>query len=54
MDKRRLAYSLLLVGVLFVAVAHGIIATLFFGTGLSDVSLLVGAVALAGLAIVNA
>ena len=53
MDKRRLAYTLLLVGVLFVAVAHAVVATLFFETGLADVSLLVGAVALVGLALVN-
>lgn len=53
MEKRRLAYSLLLVGVLFVAGVHAALATLFFETGLTSVSLLVAGVALVGLALVN-
>ncbi|WP_255150270.1 hypothetical protein [Halorarius halobius] len=52
MDKRTLAYNLLIGAVLLVAVAHTAIAFVF-STGLADVGALVIAVGLVGLALVN-
>lgn len=53
MDKRQLGVNLLLVGLLFVATAHALIALLVFDTGLEQISGLVAALALLGLAFVN-
>lgn len=50
--KRRLAYSLLLVGLAFVAALHAVLAVAF-GTGLEQVSALAAVVALVLLAVVN-
>lgn len=52
MDKRTLAYNLLLAGLLFVAAVHTAVA-LFYGTGLADVGVLVVGVVLVGFALVN-
>ncbi|WP_331233791.1 hypothetical protein [Natronorarus salvus] len=52
MDKRRIAYSVLLLGVVFVGMIHTI-ADLTFGTGLSGVGIAAIVLALAGLVVVN-
>lgn len=53
MDKRRLAATLLLGALLFAAAFHTVLALFVFDTGLADVGVLVGVVALVGLVLVN-
>ena len=52
MDKRRLAYNLLLVGLGFVALLHAALSVVF-ETGLATVSAAVGIMTLVGLLVVN-
>jgi hypothetical protein len=52
MDKRRLAYTLLLVGVTFVALLHTALA-FAFGTGLEEIGLLVAGLGVFGVLFVN-
>jgi hypothetical protein len=53
MDKRQLASNLILGALLFVAVAHTLLAAFVFDTGLADVGILAIGVVLVGLALVN-
>jgi hypothetical protein len=53
MDKRQLAYNLILGALLFVATAHTLLAAFVFDTGLADVGVLVIGVVLVGLVLVN-
>ncbi|WP_254537934.1 hypothetical protein [Halomarina litorea] len=52
MDKRRLGYNLLLVGLAFVALAHTALSFVF-ETGLATVGGAVAILALVGLVVVN-
>jgi len=52
MDKRRIAYSVILLGVAFVGVIHTI-ADMAFGTGLTGIGLVAIFLALVGLVVVN-
>ncbi|WP_255196585.1 hypothetical protein [Halorarius litoreus] len=53
MDKRQLAANLILGALLFVGVAHTLLATLVFDTGLEEVGVLLIGVVLVGFALVN-
>ena len=52
MDKRRLAYTLLCVGITFVALLHTALA-FAFGTGLEEIGLLVAGLGVFGVLFVN-
>jgi len=53
MQKRKLAYTLFLGGLLFVGVVHFVLATFAFDTGLSEIGLLLAGLALFGILLVN-
>jgi len=53
MQKRKLAYTLLLVGVMFVGVVHSVLATFAFDTGLDQIGLVVAGLSLFGILLVN-
>jgi hypothetical protein len=53
MQKRKLAYTLLLVGLMFVGVVHFVLATFAFDTGLDDVGILIAGLAFFGILLVN-
>jgi ABC-type antimicrobial peptide transport system permease subunit len=53
MQKRKLAYTLLLVGLMFVGVVHFVLATFAFDTGLDQIGLLLAGLAFFGILLVN-
>lgn len=53
MQKRKLAYTLLLVGVMFVGVVHFVLATFAFDTGLDQIGLVIAGLSLFGILLVN-